>query len=104
MAWLEASATTPGLIAFAASGSCGHYGYSDCGHETYVNALYKRNLDELATLARALGKDGVGLREPLEAPSPRRSTASCGTRPPAPTGSASSCRTHTRRTPTRRRC
>jgi Bacterial alpha-L-rhamnosidase C-terminal domain len=46
------------LIGFAKSGSCGHYGYSDCGHETYVNALYKRNLDEMAGLAAALGKDG----------------------------------------------
>ena len=58
MAWLEAQRDDSGLIGFAASGSCGHYGYSDCGHETYVNALYKRNLDELATLAAALGKDG----------------------------------------------
>jgi hypothetical protein len=59
MAWLAAQRDDSGLIGFAASRSCGHYGYSDCGHETYVNALYKRNLDELATLAAALGKDGT---------------------------------------------
>ncbi|MGW2282992.1 alpha-L-rhamnosidase-related protein [Streptomyces sp. NPDC001770] len=44
-----------GLIAFGNAGSCGHYGYSDCGHETYVDALYKRNLDDMASLATALG-------------------------------------------------
>jgi hypothetical protein len=56
-AWLESvRAQDPrGLIGFAEVRSCGHYGYSDCGHETYVNALYKRNLDQLATLAGALG-------------------------------------------------
>lgn len=57
MAWLESvRAQDPqGLIAFGSVGSCGHYGYSDCGHETYVNALYARNLDQMATLASALG-------------------------------------------------
>ncbi|MBY8876314.1 alpha-L-rhamnosidase-related protein [Actinacidiphila acidipaludis] len=57
MTWLESvrGQDPQGLIAFAASGSCGHYGYSDCGHETYVNALYARNLDEMAELARARG-------------------------------------------------
>ena len=69
------SATTPGLIAFAASGSCGHYGYSDCGHETYVNALYKRNLDELATLAAALGKDGSAYASRSQRRRGARSTA-----------------------------
>ncbi|MGW1467132.1 alpha-L-rhamnosidase-related protein [Streptomyces sp. NPDC002308] len=55
--WLESvRAEDPqGLIAFGNVGSCGHYGYSDCGHETYVNALYKRNLDDMASLATALG-------------------------------------------------
>lgn len=58
-AWLEAvRAKDPqGLIAFQDSGSCGHYGYSDCGHETYVNALYARNLEELAALAGVRGAD-----------------------------------------------
>lgn len=57
MAWLESvRAEDPkGLIAFASANSCGHYGYSDCGHETYVNALYKRNLDEMAALAGSRG-------------------------------------------------
>ena len=57
MAWLESvRAQDPqGLISFADVKSCGHYGYSDCGHETYVNALYKRNLDDMATLAKARG-------------------------------------------------
>ncbi|MDW5594818.1 alpha-L-rhamnosidase C-terminal domain-containing protein [Conexibacter stalactiti] len=56
-AWLESvrQQDPRGLIGFADVRSCGHYGYSDCGHETYVNALYKRNLDQLATLAGALG-------------------------------------------------
>jgi len=56
-AWLESvRAQDPqGLIGFGAVGSCGHYGYSDCGHETYVNALYARNLDQMATLATAVG-------------------------------------------------
>jgi hypothetical protein len=56
-AWLESvRAQDPqGLIAFGAAGSCGHYGYSDCGHESYVNALYARNLDEMAALAKASG-------------------------------------------------
>lgn len=59
-AWLEGERQkdAAGLIGFASSGACGHYGYGDCGHETYVNALYKRNLDEMATMARALGQDG----------------------------------------------
>jgi hypothetical protein len=57
MAWLESvRAQDPqGLIAFGSVGSCGHYGYSDCGHETYVNALYARNLDQMAALAEARG-------------------------------------------------
>jgi Bacterial alpha-L-rhamnosidase C-terminal domain/Bacterial alpha-L-rhamnosidase 6 hairpin glycosidase domain len=55
-AWLESvRAQDPqGLIAFQTVGSCGHYGYSDCGHETYVNALYVRNLMQMAELATAL--------------------------------------------------
>jgi Bacterial alpha-L-rhamnosidase 6 hairpin glycosidase domain/Bacterial alpha-L-rhamnosidase C-terminal domain len=58
MAWLESvrQQDPQGLIAFGSSGSCGHYGYSDCGHETYVNALYYRNLEQVATLADAEGK------------------------------------------------
>ncbi len=58
MAWLESvrQQDPQGLIAFGSSGSCGHYGYSDCGHETYVNALYYRNLEQTATLADAEGK------------------------------------------------
>ncbi|WP_435127666.1 alpha-L-rhamnosidase C-terminal domain-containing protein [Actinacidiphila sp. bgisy144] len=60
MAWLESvrQQDGSGLISFAAANSCGHYGYSDCGHETYVNALYKRNLDEMAELAGARGDTG----------------------------------------------
>ena len=59
VAWLEGERNRDarGLISFEASGSCGHYGYRNCGHETYVNALYKRNLDQLAELAHALGQD-----------------------------------------------
>ncbi len=59
MAWLESvrQQDPQGLIAFASSGSCGHYGYSDCGHETYVNALYYRNLKQMARLATAEGQD-----------------------------------------------
>jgi hypothetical protein len=59
-AWLESvRAQDPqGLIAFGAVNSCGHYGYSDCGHETYVNALYVRNLQEMARLA-TVRKDGA---------------------------------------------
>ncbi|GLY82529.1 alpha-L-rhamnosidase C-terminal domain-containing protein [Actinoallomurus iriomotensis] len=61
MSWLESvRAQDPqGLIAFGAVGSCGHYGYSDCGHETYVNALYARNLTQMAELARARGESGA---------------------------------------------
>ncbi|WUI02464.1 trehalase family glycosidase [Spirillospora sp. NBC_00431] len=44
-----------GLIAFEKSGSCGHYGYRNCGHETYVNALYARNLDQMSAMAKARG-------------------------------------------------
>jgi hypothetical protein len=57
-AWLESVRTEDGtgLIAFGQSGSCGHYGYSDCGHETYVNALYDRNLGQLSSMATALGQ------------------------------------------------
>jgi len=56
-AWLESvrQQDPQGLIAFGTAGSCGHYGYSDCGHETYVNALYARNLDQMARLAAAQG-------------------------------------------------
>jgi hypothetical protein len=55
MGWLESvrQQDPQGLIGFGSSGSCGHYGYSDCGHETYVNALYYRNLLQMATLAGA---------------------------------------------------
>jgi len=56
MDWLAAQRGPDGLISFAASGSCGHYGYSDCGTETYINALYYRNLEQMATLATAEGK------------------------------------------------
>jgi hypothetical protein len=57
VAWLESvrEQDPQGLIAFGAVNACGHYGYSDCGHETYVNALYVRNLDEMARLATVLG-------------------------------------------------
>ena len=56
-AWLESvrAEDDKGLIGFEKSGSCGHYGYSDCGHETYVNALYARNLDQMAAMAKARG-------------------------------------------------
>jgi Bacterial alpha-L-rhamnosidase 6 hairpin glycosidase domain/Bacterial alpha-L-rhamnosidase C-terminal domain len=56
-AWLESvRAQDPGgLIGFGDVNSCGHYGYSDCGHETYVNALYVRNLQEMALMATARG-------------------------------------------------
>ncbi|WP_078499941.1 alpha-L-rhamnosidase-related protein [Wenjunlia vitaminophila] len=56
-AWLEGvRADDPkGLISFQEVGSCGHYGYSDCGHETYINALYARNLEQMARLARVTG-------------------------------------------------
>jgi hypothetical protein len=55
MAWLAQQQLSDGLISFAASGSCGHYGYTDCGTETYINALYYRNLQQMATLATAEG-------------------------------------------------
>ncbi|HEX3788516.1 MAG TPA: alpha-L-rhamnosidase C-terminal domain-containing protein [Pseudonocardiaceae bacterium] len=57
-AWLESvrQQDPQGLIAFGQVGSCGHYGYSDCGHETYVNALYARNLDQMSAMATALGR------------------------------------------------
>jgi hypothetical protein len=55
MAWLAQQQQSDGLISFAASGSCGHYGYTDCGTETYINALYYRNLQQMATLASAEG-------------------------------------------------
>lgn len=60
-AWLESvRAQDPqGLIAFGDVKSCGHYGYSDCGHETYVNALYVRDLQEMARLADSL-RDKAG--------------------------------------------
>ncbi len=56
-AWLESvrAGDDKGLIAFQESGSCGHYGYSNCGHETYVNALYARNLRQMAAMAKARG-------------------------------------------------
>lgn len=54
-AWLEDQRDSTGLISFDSSNACGHYGYTDCGHETYVNALYVRNLQELATMARVVG-------------------------------------------------
>jgi hypothetical protein len=56
MAWLAQQQDSSGLISFAASGSCGHYGYTDCGTETYINALYYRNLEQMATLATEEGK------------------------------------------------
>jgi Bacterial alpha-L-rhamnosidase 6 hairpin glycosidase domain/Bacterial alpha-L-rhamnosidase C-terminal domain len=57
VAWLESvrQQDPQGLIAFGAVNACGHYGYSDCGHETYVNALYVRNLHQMAQLASVLG-------------------------------------------------
>jgi hypothetical protein len=55
MTWLSEQRLSDDLISFAASGSCGHYGYTDCGTETYINALYYRNLREMATLATAEG-------------------------------------------------
>jgi hypothetical protein len=55
MTWLSQQQLSDDLISFAASGSCGHYGYTDCGTETYINALYYRNLQEMATLATAEG-------------------------------------------------
>ncbi|AMM20975.1 hypothetical protein AX769_13575 [Frondihabitans sp. PAMC 28766] len=54
MTWLGQQRDSTGLISFAASGSCGHYGYTDCGHETYVNSLYVQNLHQMATLAGAM--------------------------------------------------
>jgi hypothetical protein len=56
MTWLGQQAGSDGLVSFAAAGSCGHYGYSDCGTETYINALYYRNLQQMATLATAEGQ------------------------------------------------
>jgi hypothetical protein len=66
-AWLESvrQQDPQGLIAFGDAGSCGHYGYSDCGHETYVNALYARNLGQLSSLAGALG-DQAGAKTYLD--------------------------------------
>ena len=57
MAWLESvrQQDPQGLISFAAANSCGHYGYTDCGHETYINALYVRNLQQAASLAKVMG-------------------------------------------------
>jgi Bacterial alpha-L-rhamnosidase 6 hairpin glycosidase domain/Bacterial alpha-L-rhamnosidase C-terminal domain len=61
MAWLESvRAQDPqGLISFASGGNCGHYAYGDCGHETYINALYYRNLTQMATLAGAEGQSAA---------------------------------------------
>ncbi|UMG92566.1 trehalase family glycosidase [Nocardioides sp. TF02-7] len=56
VAWLEEQRDDTGLLSMEASGSCGHYGYRNCGHETYINALYARNLDQLAALARPAGE------------------------------------------------
>ena len=53
--WLEAQRDDTGLLSMAASGSCGHYGYRNCGHETYNNALYARILDQMAGLAADAG-------------------------------------------------
>lgn len=55
--WLESvrSQDPAGLIAFGSGSPCGTYGYSDCGHTTYVNALYVRNLRQIADLSDALG-------------------------------------------------
>ncbi|SDO70838.1 alpha-L-rhamnosidase [Nakamurella panacisegetis] len=57
MAWLESvrQQDPQGLISFGAANSCGHYGYTDCGHETYINALYVRNLQQAASLAKVMG-------------------------------------------------
>ena len=57
MGWLESvrQQDSQGLISFGSVGSCGHYGYADCGHETYINSLYVRNLDQSAELAKVLG-------------------------------------------------
>ncbi len=57
MAWLESvrQQDPQGLISFGAVNSCGHYGYADCGHETYINALYVRNLQQTAALATVMG-------------------------------------------------
>ena len=59
MAWLESvrQQDPQGLISFGAVNSCGHYGYTDCGHETYINALYVRNLQQAASLATVMGED-----------------------------------------------
>ena len=53
--WLEGQRDDTGLLSMAASGSCGHYGYRNCGHETYNNALYARILDQMAGLAADAG-------------------------------------------------
>lgn len=53
-AWMETQrSTTTGLLAYPSSS--GHYGYGDGGHETYLSALYKRNLDQMAAMATAVG-------------------------------------------------
>jgi hypothetical protein len=76
--WLESvrQQDDGGLIGFGAVGSCGHYGYSDCGHETYVNALYARNLDQLATMATALGDDAAARTYAARASTVRRAIES----------------------------
>lgn len=53
--WLEGQRDDTGLLSMAASGSCGHYGYRNCGHETYNNALYAKILDQMAGLAADVG-------------------------------------------------
>jgi hypothetical protein len=72
--WLESvrRQDSQGLIGFGAVNACGHYGYSDCGHETYLNALYARNLDQLATMARALGDDDAAAAYAARAVTVRR--------------------------------
>lgn len=59
LGWLEGvrQQDPGGLIAFGSGPACGTYGYSDCGHGTYVNSLYVRNLRQVAGLAAALGYD-----------------------------------------------
>jgi Bacterial alpha-L-rhamnosidase 6 hairpin glycosidase domain/Bacterial alpha-L-rhamnosidase C-terminal domain len=62
MAWLESvrELDSGGLISFASTNSCGTYAYSDCDHLTYINALYYRNLRQMATLSDALGDTAAG--------------------------------------------
>jgi len=73
------------LIAFESVGSCGHFGYSDCGHETYVNALYVRNLRQMAELANELGDAEATVYQTRPTTSSKPSTPNCGTMRQAPT-------------------